>query len=566
MSRSIIGMVAFFLICPLSASHADNYYLSPSGNDGNSGVSTDQAWASLGFASDRLSAGDTLFIMGGEYNSNQTCRYPTSGTRDNPIVYKAYGDSRAVFKRTGGSGENIAYFFSPNQGADYITIDGTGHLDPSSSYWEMRCEEAGVWSLISFSGNYSNYCEHIDIKGLLLNGLDADTLDSVYGGGIRFEFCRYSSIENCTIQYVRVPTGDSQGTGDGIGVYACEFLKIHDNTINRCNHSSMNISTRNPSYPSRYIWIKGNKIDGHWGDGFHIQGNSEYCLIEHNVITHTGGTTTYTKPGIMLGGSSMTVRYNVIYNPSGGSIDMEAQTVVGHHNVVENCHIYNNTIFGCEGYSLRMLTSNRSSTICRVENNHVYNNILCYSTGVTYGHSKEIDIVTYHADADNNWVVPETSDSEPLTTNWNGNKFYNNCIRRNDDGAGFATLIVFGKDSDIAGDWFFYSLDACQSQDPVAWHDNIGADPLLRSERPDSHGLFNYWWRIQEGSPCIDAGIFPAGGDPIVNHVNSLNTDPEYVWPELRYGGSAPDIGAYEYNSEDPTPMSAPSISISPGE
>ncbi len=62
---------------------------------------------------------------------------------------------------------------------------------------------------------------------------------------------------------------------------------------------------------------------------------------------------------------------------------------------------------------------------------------------------------------------------------------------------------------------------------------NINADPLF----VDS---LNNDFRLQEGSPCIDAGI----QDTIIIYNDGQDT---LIIPPMAYNGSAPDMGAYEF-------------------
>jgi hypothetical protein len=104
------------------------------------------------------------------------------------------------------------------------------------------------------------------------------------------------------------------------------------------------------------------------------------------------------------------------------------------------------------------------------------------------------------------------------------------------------------------GNTLTWSIAGIQALDPSAWFNNIGLDPLLLNEYPDAYGQFNGWWALRAGSPCIDAGA--RINDYVGAYVNSLY--PGYGWGNLTYRGTAPDIGAYEVNGENPSPLSSP--------
>ena len=65
------------------------YFVSPSGNDGSKG-SMDSPWETLENSVNKLSAGDILYIRGGEYVLAEAVLCQKSGTQDNPIVYAAF--------------------------------------------------------------------------------------------------------------------------------------------------------------------------------------------------------------------------------------------------------------------------------------------------------------------------------------------------------------------------------------------------------------------------------------------------------------------------------------------
>jgi len=138
--------------------------------------------------------------------------------------------------------------------------------------------------------------------------------------------------------------------------------------------------------------------------------------------------------------------------------------------------------------------------------------------------------------------------------------FHNNCIRRNEQASEYYRLIAWARSSQCVGSYVDFSLSALQSADPVAWTGNIAEDPFIASEYPDQYGLFNGWWYLRETSPCIDAGI-PVYDD-IGASVESLHSG--YGWGNLSYANGIPDIGAHEFEGENPAPLSGPNISISP--
>jgi hypothetical protein len=91
------------------------------------------------------------------------------------------------------------------------------------------------------------------------------------------------------------------------------------------------------------------------------------------------------------------------------------------------------------------------------------------------------------------------------------------------------------------------------------WSGNIGGDPKFESESPDLYGTG--WWYLQQGSHAIDSGIAVVDS----NGIAAGQVAPGYGWGSLTFTGTAPDIGAYEFNGENPSPPTKPPLSSFPG-
>jgi len=97
---------------------ATNYYVGNDGNDGANGQSPTSAWRTLGRSVTDLSAGDTLFLMGGLWDESNpsygdhppgTLIPVTSGGYGNPIVFTAYPDSaRPIIEGNNRTNHSIA--------------------------------------------------------------------------------------------------------------------------------------------------------------------------------------------------------------------------------------------------------------------------------------------------------------------------------------------------------------------------------------------------------------------------------------------------------------------------
>ncbi|MDA8326192.1 MAG: hypothetical protein M0033_08225, partial [Nitrospiraceae bacterium] len=63
----IFGLTIITFLFLTGAAMAATYYVSPSGSDSNSGISTSAPWATFSHAISSLQPGDVLYLMDGTY-------------------------------------------------------------------------------------------------------------------------------------------------------------------------------------------------------------------------------------------------------------------------------------------------------------------------------------------------------------------------------------------------------------------------------------------------------------------------------------------------------------------
>jgi len=105
MFRRIMCLLSFALLLSFSGVvQGADYYVSPSGNDNNSGTSPSEAWQTIDRVNDvDLDAGDSVLFEGGQtFTVNETAgEYlffdgADSGTSANPVTIGSYGTGRAT--------------------------------------------------------------------------------------------------------------------------------------------------------------------------------------------------------------------------------------------------------------------------------------------------------------------------------------------------------------------------------------------------------------------------------------------------------------------------------------
>ncbi len=90
------------------------YYVATNGSNGANGLSTGTAWRTIGYAVNRVNAGDTVYVRGGEYREFVDCTN-TRGRADAWITVQAYSNEIPVVK-----------------GSDVVT----GWVQVSSAIWK----------------------------------------------------------------------------------------------------------------------------------------------------------------------------------------------------------------------------------------------------------------------------------------------------------------------------------------------------------------------------------------------------------------------------------------------
>ena len=124
--RAFLIPLVLLLVLPVLAC-AETYYVSPSGSDSNSGLSTSQAWRTIGKANAELYPGDTVRIMAGTYS--ETIEPARSGSSNNYITYENYNNQEVNI-----TGVHDAVDL---RNRNYIVIDGIRIRDITGSWVNM---------------------------------------------------------------------------------------------------------------------------------------------------------------------------------------------------------------------------------------------------------------------------------------------------------------------------------------------------------------------------------------------------------------------------------------------
>ncbi len=269
-----------------------NYYVSPIGSDGNSGLNANAAFFTLQHAADKTAAGDTVFILPGTYvnsypQSNILNIY-NSGTASKKIVYKNYSANLPILKLSSNNWSGIDI-----QGADYIVIDGINVIGNNDSitlaYAQSQknntsnpATSANGIGITREYNNEQNRPHHNTVRNCIISKCG--------GGGIYTYWADYTTIENNTVSECGwySPYGNS-----GISMYQ---NWNSDSTTGIKNYITGNTCYRNENYVP--FFVQGIITDGNGiiiDDGRNTQNNSPLGVyvgktyIANNLVLNNGG-------------------------------------------------------------------------------------------------------------------------------------------------------------------------------------------------------------------------------------------------------------------------------------
>ena len=358
------------------------YFVSPSGNDGSAGT-IDAPWKTVENSVNRLSAGDILYIRGGEYVLTQAVLLQKSGTQDKPIVYSAFEDEKPVFDAAGINfyAERDKYSFGVETGAifvylaEHIQIRGvhvknsTGHgiavrdsnniIIDGCTVENTFCCGISLWDTKSTR----TICHNNKIIGNTV--IKATTWDMLpegmkrgneppheaisIAGACYFEVA-YNHVYNCDKEGIDVKEVSHHGSVhhnhvhhvDRQGLYADAWfgplahVDFHDNIVHDCKGAGIVIAVEQGECVSD-VRLYGNTVYDNWGTGilFGIFGadNIRYNIdVFNNVIKRNG----HGDPNADYG--------NGYFWITGGLCLLSSQ--------MTDCRIYNNIFEGNKGFDI----------------------------------------------------------------------------------------------------------------------------------------------------------------------------------------------------------------------
>lgn len=126
-----IRFLVYFLVVSIAGvtAIADEFYISPTGNNGSNGLTPGTAWGTFDFSIDQLGPGDTLFVVGGTYNLNSRIRLQSGdgGSVNNPVSIWAVPGETPVLDFSGMTaswGSTSGRGIQIDNGVDWLHFKG----------------------------------------------------------------------------------------------------------------------------------------------------------------------------------------------------------------------------------------------------------------------------------------------------------------------------------------------------------------------------------------------------------------------------------------------------------
>ncbi len=276
------------------------YYVSPTGNDNNSGTSPSQAWQTVNRVNHAsLSPGDGVLFEAGANFSDAVLMPPSSGTQRKPIVFGSYGTGQAVITQGAWFVENDLAFENLGFAATFYGGSNTQGTSNSILLDQVNIDMADGNEALGLFGNGTGWTiEDSTINNSGLSGM------LLWGSGY---LITGNSITN---------TGAYTGNGyNNHGIYLdASDTTITDNKITNFEASGISVRYRGSMIEGNTIsngeigidffqtdtvagtatWT-GNTIAGTTTAGIYISpsgsgGNTmESFIIEHNVLNIASG-------------------------------------------------------------------------------------------------------------------------------------------------------------------------------------------------------------------------------------------------------------------------------------
>jgi len=284
----------------------NNYFISPNGNDTDSGASIDSAFQTLQHAADIVVSGDSVFVLPGNYRGFDL---RTGGTSELHIVFKALGDNVIINLPNSETNDGINI-----ENAAWIIIDGFNVVDQPRSGIRIAvsdfvviknnyCNENGRWGIFTaFTDDIvieNNICSNsIEEHGIYVsNSSDRPVVrkNHCYGNngcGLHFngdESMGGDGIISNAIIEGNILYDNGYGGGSAINMDGVQESLIFNNLIYNNHATGIAMYRTDGAEGSRNNKVYNNTIinpsDSRWGI-IAVNGSTGNTLYNNIIINH----------------------------------------------------------------------------------------------------------------------------------------------------------------------------------------------------------------------------------------------------------------------------------------
>ncbi len=351
----------------IAVSPSSAYYVSPTGNDANSG-SASAPWLTIGHAALQATAGDTVYVEAGTYHESVT--FANSGTATAPIVFD--GQGVAIVDGTG-----VACCTSPS------FVSSNGFIGGNTQ---------GLFTIGASSG-----VNYLTIQGFTIQNYKTASSANAPVGVFIVGSGTGISVLNNTIQNIQTTAGAS-GNAYGMGVFGTSAtplsVTVSGNTVTGCLTGNSETTTYNGNvqnfvvsnnkiYDNDNIGMDAIGFEGVGPTGYDQAKNGDvYGNLIYNITSNYNPAYGSGKPNNSLGADGLycdgctlvTFERNTLY---GNDINIEAASeTLG--KVSSNVIIRNNLIYASNATGITVggynSGSTGGSTNITIVNNSLYDN------------------------------------------------------------------------------------------------------------------------------------------------------------------------------------------------
>jgi hypothetical protein len=368
----ISGIALLLLMSGALPLAATEYFISPTGNDGAQGTSTNAAWRTIQRVNRaRFRPGDRVrFEAGGSFEGNLLLTAVDAGTSNDPVIIGSFGRGRATIlagAQNGITAENaggvtienlIVVGAGPANNSGYgICCDNTLTNGVRLGFLRIDNVEARDFGIfgIFVSGIHAGF-EHVLITNCVMHGNLRGGME--VSGRLPWDSTVYAHAD---VRVTHCQAFDNTGdpaylknhSGSGIVLYQVDggimdyCLAWNNGALCRSAGGGVGLW----ACASRHVVIEhcesfNNKTSGGDGGGFDIDGGCEDCVLQYNYSHDNDGPglMVYTYPYASFSDGGAIVRFNISKNDSRKGRRYAGLWVRADGKQIAGLEIYNNTV------------------------------------------------------------------------------------------------------------------------------------------------------------------------------------------------------------------------------